>query len=81
LLPASRLRPVSTVGAPGALVIARNPPDPSGDDLAVAIAAEAAGETLAAWGGRFLVAAREVGVDMIPLGGYAVPIDLKEKAG
>ena len=69
------------VGAPGALVIARNPPDPSGDDLAVAIAAEATGETLAAWGGRFLVAARQIGADMIPVGGYAVPIVLKETAG
>jgi len=68
-------------GAPGALVIARNPPDPSGDDLAVAIAAEATGETLAAWGGRFLVAARQIGADMIPVGGYAVPIVLKETAG
>ena len=69
------------VGAPGALVIARNPPDPSGDDLAVAIAAEAAGEVLTARSDRFLVAAREIGADMIPLGGYAVPIDLKETAG
>ena len=69
------------IGAPGALVIARNPPDPSGDDLTVAIAAEAAGEILAACGDRFLVAARQVGADMIPVGGYAVPIVLKETAG
>ena len=69
------------VGAPGALVVARNPADPSGDDLAVAIAAEAAGEVLAACGDRFLVAVREAGADMIPIGGYAVPIVLKETAG
>ncbi len=69
------------VGTPDALVIARNPPDPSGDDLAVAIAREEAGEVLAARGGRFLVAVREIGADMIPVGGYAVPLVLKETAG
>ena len=69
------------VGTPDALVVARNPPDPSGDDLAVAIAAEAAGEVLASDGGRFLVAVDEIGADMVCVGGYAVPIVLKETAG
>ena len=68
-------------GTPDALAIARNPPDPSGDDLAVAIAPVAAGEVLASGSGRFLVAVEEVGADMVPVGGYAVPIVLKETAG
>ena len=67
-------------GAPDALVVARNPPDPSGDDLAVAVAFEAAGEVLASCGGRFLVAVEEAGAGMIPVGGYAAPIELKETA-
>ena len=64
-----------------AFVIARNPPDPSGSDLAVAVAPEAAGEVLASHGGRFLVAVADIGADMIPVGGYAAPIVLKETAG
>ncbi len=64
-----------------ALVITRNPPDPSGDDLAVAISSEAAGEVLASSGGRFLVAVKAVHADMVPVGGYAVPIVLKETEG
>ena len=69
------------VEAADALVIARNLPDPSGGDLAVAIASETTGEVLASCGGRFLVAVPEVGSDMIPIGGYAAPIVLKETAG
>ena len=69
------------IGTPDALVVARNPPDPSGSDLAVAIAREAAGEVLASHGDRFLVAVRKAGADMIHVGGYAVPIVLKETAG
>ena len=64
-----------------ALVIARNPPDPSGNDLAVAVASEAAGEVLASCSGRFLVAVEAARADMVPVGGYAVPILLKETAG
>ncbi len=64
-----------------ALAISRNPPDPSGDDLTVAISSEAVGEVLASCGGRFLVAVTAVRADMVPIGGYAVPILLKETTG
>ncbi len=69
------------VEAADALVIARNPPDPSGNDLAVAIAPGPSGETLAESGGRFLVAVAELGADMISVGGYAAPIVPEETAG
>ena len=64
-----------------AFVIARNPPDPSGADLRVAITPKAAGEVLASHGGRFLVAVADIGADMIPIGSYAAPIVLKETTG
>ena len=66
------------VAGADALAIARTRPDPSGDDLTVAIAEAPAGEVLAAAGGRYLVALASPGDAMVPVGGYATPLSLEE---
>ena len=61
-----------------ALVLAGNPPDPSGRDRVVAISERPAGETLAEAGDRFLVAVGAADGDMLGVGGYAIPLSALE---
>lgn len=66
------------IGCADALVLACNPPDPSGRDRVAAISPRPAGETLAEAGGRFLVAVGTADEDMLGVGGYAIPLSALE---